>query len=147
MTAPGRRVLDPFDVMRATRSLAPHDVRLNDMRWLIGEALRRLHARAKFDTLRSPVLERAPASAPQPFPPLTDKTLAARERLRQCEREAGAASWPILVRVIIEGARLQDCRGLVPEVVTPWRADAVLADRLRTALDRIAPQLGIGERG
>ena len=43
-----RRILDPFDVMRSTRALAPHDPKLNDMRWLIGEALRRVHQRAQF---------------------------------------------------------------------------------------------------
>jgi hypothetical protein len=27
-----RRILDPFDVMRSTRALAPHDPKLNDIR-------------------------------------------------------------------------------------------------------------------
>ncbi|HYC25923.1 MAG TPA: hypothetical protein VEC58_07790, partial [Roseiarcus sp.] len=48
-----RRVEDAFDVMRANRALAPHDRRLNDLRWLIGEALRRLHHRAALDNLRA----------------------------------------------------------------------------------------------
>ena len=48
-----RRLLDPFDVMRTTRALAPHDPKLNDTRWLIGEALRRLYDRARLDNLRA----------------------------------------------------------------------------------------------
>jgi hypothetical protein len=48
-----RRILDPFDVMRANRVLAPHDPKLNDIRWLIGESLRRTHQRARLDALRA----------------------------------------------------------------------------------------------
>ena len=36
-----RRMLDPFDTMRANRLLAPQDPKLNDIRWLVGESLRR----------------------------------------------------------------------------------------------------------
>ena len=46
-----RRILDPFDTMRANRVLAPHDPKLNDIRWLIGESLRRTHNRARLDAL------------------------------------------------------------------------------------------------
>ena len=53
-----RRLSDPFDVMRANRVLAPHDSRLNDIRWLIGDALRRLHQRASLNSLRTIDLER-----------------------------------------------------------------------------------------
>ena len=139
-----RRLLDPFDAMRATRTLAPHDPKLNDLRWLAGEALRHLHARAHFDTLRSAPADRLPAAAPSAFLPLTDKTLAARDLLKACEAEAGAASWPIVVRIVLEGAGVRDCRALVPEIATPWRADAVVTDRLRLALDRFKPLLGLG---
>ncbi|MGB7974203.1 MAG: hypothetical protein WCF81_07585, partial [Roseiarcus sp.] len=41
-----RRFLDPFDTMRANRVLAPTDPKLNDIRWLVGESLRRTHHRA-----------------------------------------------------------------------------------------------------
>jgi hypothetical protein len=51
--------------------------------------------------------------------------------------------WPVLTRVVIEGARLSDCRHLVPEIVTPWRADAVLADRLRIGRDRLGEVVGV----
>jgi len=57
------------------------------------------------------------------------------------------AAWPVLVRVVIEGASLRDCRRLAPEIATPWRADAVLADRLRVALDRLGGLLGVTARG
>src|SRR5574340_1302484 len=48
-----RRLLDPFDTMRANRLLAPHDPKLNDIRWLVGESLRRTHLRAGLDQLRA----------------------------------------------------------------------------------------------
>jgi hypothetical protein len=48
-----RRLLDPFDTMRANRVLAPHDPKLNDIRWLVGESLRRTHQRARLDQLRA----------------------------------------------------------------------------------------------
>ena len=41
-----RRMLDPFDTMRANRVLAPNNPKLNDIRWLVGESLRRTHHRA-----------------------------------------------------------------------------------------------------
>ena len=46
--------------------------------------------------------------------------------------------------VLIEGGR--DCRGFVPELATPWRADAVVSDRLRVALDMLGGLMGITPR-
>ena len=141
-----RRLVDPFDVMRSTRALAPHDPRLNDLRWLIGEALRRLHRRADLDALRAAPLDRI-GGAGQPGPrsglPTSEIALHARDKLRAVATLAGPAAWPILTRVVVEGASLRDCRRLVPEISTPWRADAVLADRLRVALDRLGEALGV----
>ena len=48
-----RRIVDPFDAMRSNRVLAPHDPKLNDIRWLVGESLRRTHQRARLDQLRA----------------------------------------------------------------------------------------------
>ena len=61
MTDPAKAA--PFDIMRATRALAPHDPKLNDMRWLIGEALRRL--RVGLDML-GPLLEVTPSKNGDP---------------------------------------------------------------------------------
>ena len=145
-----RRILDPFDVMRSTRALAPHDPKLNDIRWLIGEALRRVHRRADLDALRAAPLDRV-GGAGQPGPrsglPASEIALHARDKLHAAEQAAGPAAWPVLVRVVIEGASLRDCRRLAPEIATPWRADAVLADRLRVALDRLGGLLGVTARG
>jgi len=140
-----RRVLDPFDVMRSTRALAPHDPRLNDIRWLIGEALRRLHRRAQFDALRAlaPDVVASKGCGPRSGLPSSEIALHARDKLRAAAERAGEAAWPIVARIVIEGARLSDCRVLVPEIVTPWRADAVIADRLRVALDRLGDLLGV----
>jgi hypothetical protein len=140
-----RRLVDPFDVMRSTRALAPHDPRLNDLRWLVGEALRRLHRRADLDALRAAPLDRVSAGAhgPRSGLPAGEAALHARDRLRAAEERAGPAAWPVLARVVIEGSSLRDCRRLVPEIVTPWRADAILADRLRVALDRLSELLGV----
>jgi hypothetical protein len=139
------RIEDPFDVMRATRALAPHDRRLNDLRWLTGEALRRLHQRAALDTLRAVVTERVGSHArgPRSGLPLSEAALHARDKIRAAEALVGAASWPVLRRIVIEGARLCDCRPMIVEVSTPWRADAILADRLRCALDALGAHLGV----
>ena len=145
-----RRLVDPFDVMRSTRALAPHDPRLNDLRWLIGEALRRLHRRADLDALRAAPLDRvggAGAHGPRSGLPTSEIALNARDKLRAAAALAGPAAWPILARVVIEGASLRDCRRLVPEIATPWRADAVLADRLRVALDRLGEVVGVAAGG
>ncbi len=140
-----RRLLDPFDVMRSTRALAPHDPKLNDIRWLIGEALRRLHSRAQLDALRAVALDAVGSKAfgPRSGLPASEVALHARDKLRCCEQRAGEAAWPIVARIVIQGARLSDCRACVPEIVTPWRADAVVVDRLRVALDRLGDLVGV----
>jgi hypothetical protein len=142
------RIDDPFDAMRAHRALAPHDPRLNDLRWLIGEALRRLHHRAALDGLRAVALDRVGAGAPGPRSglPLTEIALHARDKLRAAEALAGAAAWPVLRRIVIEGAPLRACRALIAEVSTPWRADAILADRLRCGLDALGVHLGVAAK-
>jgi hypothetical protein len=113
-----RRILYPFDAMRANRVLAPHDPKLNDIRWLIGEALRRTHGNAETSPLAAVTLRRA-------------------------EERVGTSIWPILVKIIVEGAGVRDCRAFVPELATPWRADAVITDRLRVGLDLLGPLMEV----
>ncbi len=143
-----RRLLDPFDTMRANRLLAPHDPKLNDIRWLVGESLRRTHQRARFDQLRAVAPERLGSTGfgPRAGLPQSDIALHARDKLRAAEERAGPHAWPIVTRIVIEGAGVRDCRGFVPELATPWRADAVIADRLRVGLDMIGSLMGITPR-
>ena len=140
-----RRIRDPFDVMRVHRALAPHDSRLNDLRWLIGEALRRLHQRASLDSLRAVAPERIGSGGfgPRPGLPMSEAALHARDKMRAAERLAGPAAWPIVQRIVIEGGGVRDCRGWVAEVTTTWRADCIVTDRLRVALDALGGLLGI----
>ncbi len=143
-----RRLLDPFDTMRANRVLAPHDPKLNDIRWLVGESLRRTHHRARLDQLRAVAPDRMGSSGfgPRHGLPQADVALQARDRLREAEDRVGPHAWPIVNRIVIEGAGVRDCRGLVPELETPWRVDAVVSDRLRTALDMIGGLMGVTPR-
>jgi hypothetical protein len=140
-----RRILDPFDVMRANRLLAPHDPKLNDIRWLVGESLRRTHQRARLDALRAVAPDRFGVSGfgPRSGLPQAEAALHARDKLRKAEDRVGPAAWPIVSRIVIEGAGVRECRGFVPELATPWRADAVVADRLRVALDRLGGLMGV----
>jgi hypothetical protein len=144
-----RRILDPFDTMRANRLLAPHDPRLNDIRWLIGEALRRAHDRARLDALRAVAPDRLSGQGfgSRPGLPQSEIALHARDKLRVAQERVGPAGWPILMRIVIEGAPLRDCRGLVPEIETAWRAVAILADRLRVGLDAIGGLMGVTRGG
>lgn len=148
MTGLRPRLLDPFDVMRATRSLAPHDPRLNDVRWLTGQALRGVHELATREGMRAApfgLLRRAAAARKAPIDPVAAR-FDARERLAACEEKAGPAAWTIVRRIVLEGASVRDCREFVPEIVTPWRVDAVISDRLRVALDALGPLLNIREK-
>jgi len=140
-----RRILDPFDMMRANRLLAPHDSKLNDIRWLIGESLRRTHQRARVDALRAVATDRIGSTGygPRPGLPQSEAALHARDKLRKAADRAGPAAWPIVTRIVIEGAGVRECRGFVPELATPWRADAVVTDRLRVALDSMGELMGI----
>jgi hypothetical protein len=144
-----RRLLDPFDTMRANRVLAPNDPKLNDIRWLVGESLRRTHARARLDQLRAVALDRVGGSGfgPSTGLPQSEMALNARDKLRAAENRVGPHAWPIVTRIVIEGAGVRDCRGLVPELETPWRADAVVSDRLRVALDMLGGLMGVTPRG
>ena len=141
----GRRLLDPFDVMRATRALAPHDPKLNDVRWLVGEALRRVHDRAGLDGLRAVALERVGQTGfgPRSGLPMSEIALHARDKLRTAQERVGPAAWPVVNRIVIEGGGVRECRSFVPEIVTPWRVDAVVTDRLRVALDALGGLLGV----
>ena len=140
-----RRILDPFDTMRANRVLAPHDPKLNDIRWLIGESLRRTHQRARLDALRAVALDRIGSTGygPRPGLPQSEAALHARDKIRKAEDRIGPHAWPIVTRIVIEGAGVRECRGFVPELVTPWRADAVISDRLRVGLDLIGELMGV----
>lgn len=144
-----RRILDPFDTMRANRVLAPHDPKLNDIRWLVGESLRRTHQRARLDALRAVAPDRIGSTGfgPRPGLPEADAALHARDKLRKAEDRVGPAAWPIVTRIVIEGAGVRECRGFVPELITPWRADAVISDRLRVALDLLGGLMGVTARG
>lgn len=144
-----RRILDPFDTMRANRLLAPHDPKLNDIRWLVGESLRRTHQRARLDALRAVAPDRIGSTGfgPRPGLPQADAALHARDKLRKAEDKVGPAAWPIVTRIIIEGAGVRECRNFVPELITPWRADAVISDRLRVALDLLGGLMGVTARG
>jgi hypothetical protein len=140
-----RRMLDPFDTMRANRVLAPNNPKLNDVRWLVGESLRRTHHRARLDQLRAVPIERMGSTGfgPRAGLPQAEGALHARDKLRAAEDRVGPHAWPIVTRIVIEGAGVRDCRGFVPELVTPWRADAVVSDRLRVALDMIGGLMGV----
>jgi hypothetical protein len=141
------RMQDPFDTMRANRALAPHDSKLNDIRWLTGEALRRCHHRARLDMLRAVPTERmGEGFGPRPGLPQAEAALHARDKLRRAEDKVGPAAWPVVARIVIEGGSVRDCRGYVPELATPWRADAVITDRLRVALDLIGEIMGVVAR-
>ena len=134
--------------MRANRVLAPDDPKLNDIRWLVGELLRRTHHRARLDQLRAVALDRMGSTGfgPRHGLPQADVALQARDRLRDAEDRVGPHAWPIVTRIVIEGAGVRDCRGFVPELATPWRADAVVSDRLRVALDMIGGLMGVTSR-
>ena len=86
-----RRILDPFDTMRANRLLAPHDQKLNDIRWLIGESLRRTHQRAQLDALRAVAPDRLGSTGfgPRPGLPQSEAALHARDKLRKAEDRVG----------------------------------------------------------
>jgi len=143
-----RRLSDPFDLMRATRALAPNDLKLNDVRWLIGDSLRSLYDRARMDALRAMPAERLGSTGfgPRPGLPAAESALIARDKLHDAERRVGPAAWPIVKRIVIEGGGVRDCRAYIPDVVTPWRADAVVTDRLRVALDVVGDLVGVTAR-
>ena len=91
--------------MRANRVLAPHDPKLNDIRWLVGESLRRTHQRARLDQLRAVAPDRFGSTGfgPRPGLPQSETALFARDKLREAEDRVGPHAWPIVTRIVIEG--------------------------------------------
>jgi hypothetical protein len=140
-----QRIVDPFDMLRANRALAPQDARLNAIRWLVGEALRHLHQRAQLDQLRAVAPDRIGATAfgPRSGLPAAESALRARDLMHRAAGQAGAAAWPIVTRIVIEGGAVKDCRPMIAEVTTEWRADAIIMDRLRCALDALGGLVGV----
>ena len=98
--------------------------------------------------MRAVALDRVGGSGfgPSPGLPQSEMALNARDKLRAAEDRVGPHAWPIVARIVIEGAGVRDCRGLVPELETPWRADAVVSDRLRVALDMLGGLMGVTAR-
>jgi hypothetical protein len=80
---------------------------------------------------------------PNPGLPQSEIALHARDKLRAAEDRVDPYARPIVMRIVIEGAGVRDCRALVPELATPWRADAVVSDRLWTALDMLGGLMGV----
>ena len=112
---------DALDVLRARGMLAPDDYKLNGLRGQTGDKFRRLHAQSRIDALPNAVT-----------------TSNAMLNLAMCEDRVGPHIWPVMIRILIEGASVRDCRQLVFDVETPWRADAVVLDRLRIGLDMLS---------
>jgi hypothetical protein len=110
--------------LRACRMLAPRDGRTNDVRWLIAEALRRLHDRIQG--------ERMPEVLTQ----------VQRYKMASAQRLAGAA-WPILRAIVLHDRDVHQCREMIEDETRPHCADAVILDRLRNGLDAIGPLLGV----
>jgi hypothetical protein len=110
--------------MRSTRALAPHDPKINDIRWLIGEALRRLHQHAQLDALCAvqPDSIGKTGFGPRSGLPLSEIALHSRDKMRAAEAKAGPAAWPILSRIVISGRRrAPTCRrSSRPGAPTPW---------------------------
>ena len=140
-----RRILDPFDTMRANRVLAPHDPKLNDIRWLIGESLgvrtARPAGRLAGGRARSAWLDRIRAS------PGLAAVGGRAARPRQAAQRPRSKSVPTPGRSSRGSSSrapgVRDCRGFIPELATPWRADTVVTDRLRVALDTLGELMGV----
>jgi hypothetical protein len=112
-----------------TPAPAPHDPRLNDVRWLVGESLRRTHQRAP-----RPMRAVAPTRWPAPGPFRQCETaLVASDKLREAAEKVGAHAWPIVTRIVTEGVGVRDAAGFIPEVTSPWRAGAVVSAAQRRA--------------
>ena len=100
--------------------------------------------RARLDILRAVPTQRiGEGVGPRSGLPSSEAALHARDKLRRVEEKVGPAAWPVLARIVIEGASVPDCRRYVPELATPWRADAVIADRLLVGLDALGSVLGV----
>jgi hypothetical protein len=114
----------PFDRLHEIGDLGAGDTKANWRRWQAGDALRRLHATGWQGT---------------PGELATDKAADARTMIDQIEQAVDPFHWPVLIRVLIEGSDVLECRGGLPRV----HAYAILLDRLRCALDRVAPIVGV----
>jgi hypothetical protein len=135
------QILHPVDVLRTTRSLAPHDSSLNDQRWLVSQSLIRLYDRGQFG-LRALDYESIRNHASSVGSDLTVSVIDARKKMVRIIDHVGPSLWPILFSIVLSGRSARECRHLVPEVV--WAlSDAVVIDRLRISLDLIRETLGV----
>ena len=145
-----RRILDPFDTMRANRAARA----------------------ARPEAQRHPLADRRIA-APHPSARPARRPARGRarpdrlDRLRAAPRPAAGRGGAACPRQAAQGARTGSApppgrssrgsssraRGCAnaaassPNSITPWRADAVISDRLRVALDSLGDLLGVTARG
>jgi hypothetical protein len=66
-----------------------------------------------------------------------------REMINRCEKIAGSAAWPIVMRIAVNDLDVAHCRAYLPMQRTERVDRAIIMDRLCVALDRIAPLLGV----
>lgn len=113
-----------FDMLRSLGVLA-HDPKLNEARWRTGMNIRRIYNLALGDRVEcklNPFVSATPLTARDILYALQDKS---------------DPSWPIIQRIVIDGATAAECADLVPE--TPaHHTSAIILDRLRVTLDRLA---------
>jgi hypothetical protein len=70
--------------------------------------------------------------APGPFSHC-ETGLVARDKLREAAEKVGAHAWPIVTRIVTEGVGVRGVAGFIPELTSPWRADAVVSAAQRRA--------------
>ena len=113
-----------FDHMRDIGALSM-EPKVNAARWRAGNKIRQLHAIGwqNPDALEPGTLSRA-------------GPVFARAELDAVERALGSDLWPIVVRLVIEGALPAQCAKQIPEIPSE-HTTAVTLDRLRIALDMV----------
>ena len=97
----------------ARRGPWPRTIPAQRVRWLIGEALRRVYSRAGLDALRAVAPDKLGQTGfgPRSGLPVSEIALHARDKLRAAQERAGPAAWPVINRIILEGGGVRECRG------------------------------------
>ncbi len=135
-----RRLADPFDKMRSKQALDRDDKRRNDALWEAGDRFRhhwhrsRLDGLAAFDFSRESVdgSRRPDAATP------TEAALRHREAHRRAVAAVGPRLLPFLNGVVIEGRPAAALLALVTDTRHARTAEAIVIERLREALHRLA---------
>ena len=136
-----RRIAEPFDVLRARHLLDRTDAAVNEVLWQAGDRLRGHWHRGMLDGLSTLDPSRPSVDCGGGGPGALNPTESAVRHRQNWHRAAewvGARLFPYVEGIVVSAQPIGALRGLVGDTAHARTADALVLERLREGLHRLA---------